>query len=218
MLAKRFLIILLITGLVQSAVAQYRYGLSAGVNFSSLTGKDFSATDFPKIGITAGFFYEYEFKQHFSLFFEPMFEQKGASYNYNPKTGIDVYVDNRLNYMTLPVMVKIPFGGKVSYYFTSGLSLSYLADYTSEVHAYIGDIEIPNESYFPYTYKKFDAGVSLGLGFNWKEVFLDFRYIHGLRRIYDAEKDAPDIRNHIVSVKLAFSLYRKKYLPCYKKL
>jgi len=218
MLLKKYILSLLFAGIIYSGFAQYRYGITGGVNVSSLVGKDFSSTDFPKLGITAGFFYEYEFKPHFSLLFEPMFEQKGADYTYSPKTSVNVDVDNKLNYITIPLMIKNNFGRNINYYLTAGLSLSYLINYNSEVHAYLSGYEIPYDAYFPYTYKKLDAGASLGFGIMWKEIFLDFRYIHGLRRIYDAEKDAPDIRNHVISVKLAFSLYRKKYLPCYKKL
>ena len=219
MLRKTHILILLFITLPFFSPAQYRLGLSGGVTLSSLAGKDFSVTDLPKLGFTIGFFYEYEFKRNFSLLFEPLFEQKGTKYSYQPLIGIDVDVDNRLNYFTLPLMAKFNFAQHgFNYYLTTGLSLSYLADYQGEAHAYTGGFEIPSDAYFPYSYKRLDAGASIGFGFMWKEIFIDFRYIHGLRNIYDAEKDTPAIRNQIISVKLAFSLYRKRYLPCYKKL
>jgi hypothetical protein len=218
MSGRRIILLLLLSGTIYFASAQYRFGLSGGFTASSLTGKDFTATDLPKIGITIGFFYEYEFKRNFSLLFEPMFVQKGAKYTYNPRFDTQVDVDNRLNYFTVPLMAKINFPAKIDFYFTTGLSLSYLADYKSEIHAYVGGYEIPFEPFFPYTYSRIDAGASLGFGLMWKEIFLDFRYIHGLRNIYVSDENIPSIRNQIFSVKLAFSLYRKKYLPCYKKL
>ena len=218
MFIKKSILIILLACISISGFAQYRFGLSGGISVSSLTGKDFSATDFPKIGMTAGFFYEYEFKRNFSLFFEPLFEQKGAQYTYYPRFDTEVNVNNRMNYLSLPLMAKINFGRGFNYYLTTGLSLSYLLSYQSEVYAYTGGYELPADPFFPYSYNKLDAGASLGFGIMWKEVFLDFRYIHGLRNLYDAERDIPAIRNHIISVKLAFSLYRKKYLPCYKKL
>lgn len=218
MLVKKFIFLLILLGIVSFSKAQYRFGISGGTMISSLTGKDFSASDLPKIGFTAGFFYEYEFKRNFSLLFEPAFEQKGATYTFYPRFDTQVDVNNRLNYFTLPVMAKINFPGKINYYLTTGLSLSYLADFTTEIHAYTGGYELPFEPFFPYTYKRIDAGASAGFGIMWKEIFLDFRYIHGLRNIYESEDDIPSIRNHVLSIKLAFSFYRKKYLPCYKKL
>ncbi len=218
MFVKKFIFSILFLWIVSISPAQYRFGISGGTMISSMTGKDFSASDLPKIGMTLGFFYEYEFKRNFSLLFEPAFEQKGANYTYYPRYDTQVDVNNRLNYFTMPVMAKINFPGKIDYYLTTGLSLSYLADFKSEIHAYTGGYELPFEPFFPYTYNRIDAGASVGFGIMWKEIFLDFRYIHGLRNIYNSEKDIPSIRNHAFSVKLAFSLYRKKYLPCYKKL
>ncbi|MCF6239990.1 MAG: PorT family protein [Bacteroidales bacterium] len=218
MFVKKIILIILLSAVIPNLTAQYRFGLSGGSMISSLTGNDFTATDLPKIGVTFGFFYEYEFKRNFSLLFEPMFAQKGAKYTFYPRFDTQVDVDNRLNYFTIPVLAKINFPGKIDYYLTTGLSLSYLADYKSNIHAYVGSYELPFEPFFPYSYNKMDAGASFGFGIMWKEIFLDFRYIHGLRNIYDSKEDIPSIRNQVLSVKLAFSLYRKKYLPCYKKL
>lgn len=218
MLFKKYILIILLSSLSIVALGQFRFGISAGTTISSFTGKDFKATDFPHIGFTVGFFYEYEFKRNFSIMFEPLFEQKGAEYSYYPLHDTEVRVNNHLDYFSLPVMVKIPFGRIVHYYLTSGLSLSVLANYQSEEHAYLHGYEIPSESFFPFSYKNLDANASLGFGIMWKEIFLDFRYVHGLRNIYKSDKEVPSIRNHLVSAKLAFSLFRKRYLPCYKKL
>jgi hypothetical protein len=202
---------------VQTNTAQYRFGLSGGLTLSSHVGKDFTDTDFPKIGMSLGFFYEHELNRKLSLLFDPAFVQKGANYTFYPRNDIYVTVNNSFDYFVLPFMLKLNFGVKLNCYLATGLAPGWLLNYKSEVKAYINDFEVPPDPFFPYTYNRFDAGISVGGGIMWKEIFLDVRYVQGTRNIYDAD-DIPSIRNHMVSVKLAFSLYRKKNLPCYKKI
>ena len=203
--------------LIQETNAQYRFGLSGGLTLSSHVGKDFTDTDFPKMGIAMGFFYEHELNRKLSLLIEPSFVQKGANYTFYPRTDIYVTVNNSFDFMVLPVLLKLNFARRVNYYLTTGLAPGWLINYESDVKAYINEYEVPPDPFFPYTYNRFDVGISIGGGIMWKEIFLDFRYVQGTRNIYDAD-DIPSIRNHMISVKLAFSLYRKKNLPCYKKI
>jgi len=213
---------------VQSSTAQYRFGLSGGLTVSSHTGKDFSSSDFPKMGMVLGFFYEREINGTISLLFEPSYEQKGADYAFYPRFDTKVTVNNELDYFTLPLMLKANFSKRkgynrkasffrqMNYYITGGLSISYLASHKNEVHAYENDFEIDAGPFFPYTFNNTDAGVSIGGGIMWREIFLDLRYVHGIRNLYDGQ-NIPTIRNHMISLKLAFSLYWKKNLPCNKK-
>jgi len=218
MLRKQVLLSAIIFGFfIQTITAQYRFGLSGGVTLSSYVGKDFTDTDFPKIGMALGFFYEHELNRKLSLLIDPAFVQKGANYTFYPRNDIYVTVNNSFDYFVLPFMLKLNFGVKVNYYLATGLAPGWLLNYKSEVKAYINEYEVPPDPFFPYTYNRFDAGISIGGGIMWKEIFLDVRYVQGTRNIYDAD-DIPSIRNHMVSVKLAFSLYRKKNLPCYKKI
>lgn len=207
---------ILLFAFVQSSTAQYRFGLSGGLTVSSHTGKDFSATDFPKIGMAVGFFYEREINRTISWVIEPSFEQKGADYSFYPRFDTRVTVDNDLNYFTLPVMLKANFGRKINYYVTGGTALSYLYGHKSEVHAYENDFEIDAGSFFPYSFNAIDVSLSIGGGIMWKEIFLDLRYVYGVKNFYSGN-NVPDIRNHMLSLKLAYSLYRKKNTPCYKR-
>lgn len=218
MLRKQLILSTIILGFFTQAItAQYRFGLSGGITLSSHVGKDFTDTDFPKIGMALGFFYEHELNRKLSLLIDPSFVQKGANYTFYPRNDIHLTVNNSFDYFVLPVLLKLNFGSRIHYYLATGLAPAWLISYKSEVKAYINDYEVPPGPFFPYTYNWFDAGISIGGGIMWKEIFLDVRYVQGTRNIYDAD-DIPSIRNHMVSVKLAFSLYRKKNVPCYKKI
>ena len=201
---------------IQPSAAQFRFGLSGGLTVSSHTGKDFSATDLPKFGMTFGFFYEREINEIVSIVIEPSFEQKGTEYTYYPKSNTTVTVDDKLNYTTIPIMLKANLGNKINYYITGGLALSYLNKYSSNVHAYFNEFEIDASPFLPYTYNNMDASISVGAGIMWREIFFDLRYVLGIRSIYNGD-NVPDIRNHMVSLKLAFSLYRKRNIPCHKR-
>ena len=196
--------------------AQFRFGLTGGLTVSSHTGKDFSATDIPKFGMTFGFFYEREFNKIVSIVVEPSFEQKGSEFTYFPKSNTKVTVDAELDYITIPIMLKANFGHNINYYLTGGLALSYLNKYSSDVHAYFKEFEIDSSPFFPYSYDNIDASVSIGGGIMWREIFFDLRYVLGIRSLYGG-KNVPDIRNHMLSLKLAYSLQRQKYVPCHKR-
>lgn len=218
MLQKQIILVFILFGsFVQSNTAQYRFGLTGGLTLSSHVGRDFSDTEFPKMGMALGFFYEHELNRKLSLLIEPSFVQKGANYTFYPRNDIYVTVNNSFNYFVLPVLLKLNFKSKVNYYLAAGLAPGWLANYESEVKAYINDYEVPPGPFFPYTYNRFDTGIVLAAGLMWKEIFFELRYVQGTRNIYDAD-DIPSIRNHMISFKLAFSLYHKKNLPCYKKI
>ena len=219
---------ILIFVLVQASNAQYRFGLLGGLTFSSHTGKDFTATDLPKMGMTLGFYYEGEFNRTISLVVAPSFEQKGASYSFEPRYDTRVDVNDELDYFTIPLMLKAnfshranynrkaSFGRQMNYYVKGGISLSYLVSSSNEVHAYENDFEISPDPFFTYSFNDIDASVSIGGGVMWREIFLDIRYIHGIRNLYSGN-DVPIIRNQIISMTLAFSLYHKKNVACRKR-
>ncbi|MEN8121973.1 MAG: outer membrane beta-barrel protein [Bacteroidota bacterium] len=213
---------------VKTSNAQYRFGLFGGLNISSHTGKDFTTTDFPKTGMTAGFFYEREIDKTLSWVIAPSFEQKGAKYTFEPRFDTRVEVNNDLDYFTLPLLLKAnfskrpnynrkaSFGRQMNYYVTGGISLSYLISHPNEVHTFENDVEIDSGPFFPYSYNNVDASISIGGGVMWREIFIDLKYIHGIRNLYSG-KNVPVIRNHIISLTLAYSLYHKKNVPCRKR-
>ncbi len=222
------LFLLLTLLLAQFANAQFRYGIIGGTNISNHTGSDFSSENSFIFGWSLGFFFEHEINGIISIVTEPSFNQKGANYTDYPRFDTEVFVDNKLNYIDLPLLLKAnfnkrsnynrkeTFGQQMNYYLIVGTSLSYLIQYQNEVQAYQNDFEINSDPFFPYTFSKIDASVSIGGGVMWKEIFIDIRYHHGLRAIYDSD-NVPDIRNHMLSIRLAFSLYRKRNVPCRKR-
>lgn len=225
--------LIMLLAVFKPLAAQYRFGLSGGVIASNHVGDDFVTTDFPKIGMALGFFYEAEINQTMSLLVEPSFEQKGAVYSFEPRFDTKVNVDSDLDYFTLPLMIKANFSSKpglgaksnfgkknrsrknpryrsrVNYYLTGGISLSYLVSSKNEVHTFQNGVEIDSSPFFPYSFSKIDASVSIGGGVMWKEIFIDLRYARGLRSVFEGQ-NVPEVRNHVVSVKLAYSLYRQK--------
>ncbi|OQX96174.1 MAG: hypothetical protein B6I20_14745 [Bacteroidetes bacterium 4572_117] len=214
--------------IVQTITAQYRLGITSGLNVSNHTGKDFPSTNIPRIGYAFGFFYEHRINSIISIVAEPLYEQKGAEYTDYPRFDTRVTVNGEFDYLTVPLMIKASFSKRpnnnrkakfteqLSYYITGGLSISYLSSYSNEVHAYDNDFEINSDTFFPYTYNNIDVSVSVGGGVMWREIFLDLRYIHGMSSLYKGS-NVPEIRNHLISLKLAFVLFGKKVIPCRKR-
>jgi hypothetical protein len=164
--------------------------------------------------VTAGFFYEREINLSFCVGTEINYEQKGTFYNEYPRTSAVISVDSRSNYLTLPVFAKLYFGKKADFYLYGGLSASYQLSIEDSVRTTENGFEIGSEQYFPYTYKKWDASLTGGLGFNIRKFSIDIRYHHGLVNIYEGN-NVPVIRNSFISASIARTLFKKYSLNCF---
>lgn len=206
--------LLLFVFTTSSLFAQYKFGLQGGVGISNYVGKDFTSTYDPKMGITAGIFFEREINLTLSVGAELNYEQKGTYYEFLPREATIVYVDSRLSYVSLPIIIKAYFGNKANYYIYTGLTPSYLTNSELTRHATELGFEISSDPFFPYKINTWDAAVTAGFGLNFYEIILDIRYHHGIVNIYEGH-NVPNIRNHFISATLGFTLYKKKVIKCF---
>jgi hypothetical protein len=94
------------------------------------------------------------------------------------------------------------------------LSGGYLLNSESTAKATEYGYVIDTAPFFPYTFRKYDATLSGGFGFNISKVNLDIRYHHGLLNVYDG-KNVPSIRNSFITATLGITLYKKGVLNCF---
>jgi hypothetical protein len=118
-------ILLLVPG---TAAAEGAIGFFGGLNRSNLSGDALPKTSYtPRLGAAAGALGEFNLTEDVRLSFQPMFIQRGSGIAFsvpNQKEERDS-LDLRLNYITLPVLVKIISGNEKTYA-TGGLNLGYL--------------------------------------------------------------------------------------------
>lgn len=196
--------------------AQKRIGVLGGLSLSSYTGSDFPKKYVPNIGIAAGFFIEEDITHPVSIVVEANIEQKGVKYQYDPRPLTEVKINSKLNYFSIPILIKTEFGRKLGYFAYIGPALSLLFSHSCTASAIENGHEIEWQPYFNYSFVKFDTGLAVGVGMVYKEIFFDLRYVHGAKNLYDG-KNVPDIRNHMITVKMGFSLYKRKLSRCYQK-
>jgi len=210
----KFFVVFLAFFISVEAGAQYKFGIQGGVGISNYVGKDFSSKNDPKMGITAGIFFEREINLTLSVGAELNYDQKGTFYEFFPREATIVYVDSRLNYISVPIIMKAYFGQKANYYIYTGLTPSYLKSHTLSHSATEYGYSIASEPFFPYTINNWDAAVTVGFGLNFYEIILDIRYHHGIVNIYEGH-NVPSIRNQFLSATLGFSIYKKKVVKCF---
>lgn len=216
----RHIILLLIFSSSILVTAQKRIGVLGGISLSSYTGKDFPNTYVPNIGIAAGFFIEGVITHPVSIIVEANVEQKGVKYRYYPLPTTEVKINSKLNYLSVPILIKLElgdkYGSKFAYYTYAGPVMSYMLSHSFSASATEGEYEILWQPFFDYTFVKFDPGLAIGVGAVYREIFFDLRYVHGVKNIYDGE-NIPDIRNHMITAKVGFSLYKRKKSRCYNR-
>jgi hypothetical protein len=199
---------------VVSINAQYKYGVYGGMGVSNYVGKDFSSVNDPKIGITFGAFYEREINLTMSFGFELTYEKKGTYYDYFPREATVVSVDSRMDYISLPFLMKAYYGRNANFYIYGGVTGSYMLNHSLSHSATEYGYPISSETFFTYKLNNWDASIIAGFGFNVHEIILDIRYHHGVVNIYEGH-NVPSIRNHFLSVALGYSIFKKIDNRCY---
>ncbi len=138
----------------------------------------------------------------FSIQPELLYVQKGY------KIGEDeAYLKGKSNYLEVPVLAKIGFGGEqVRGFVTGGPTLGYWTGGKSTVK--FGDMEDSEDYEFEDEDNRLELGASFGIGAAYKvgagELNLDVRYGLGFSSLYEAEGNEPKTRNRVFGVSLAY--------------
>jgi len=172
------ILLLLISFLNYSQNSNIKFGIHAGLNYSTFYGYNIPAafdpvySESPAFAFLGGINIEYQIKEKLSLKFELNYERKSQkgdnnieitdtndytkSYNFTSKKNND--------YLVLPIMVKYNFGNKNSFFVNGGPFIGYLlkSNFTNDLE----DIEGINNDTDDTTdlNSKTDFGLAIGLG------------------------------------------------------
>ena len=184
-------------GLAQELVTA---GLKAGLNLSTLAGKDAdNATVTPRF--MGGLFLSVKPSRRFGLQAEANYNQKGAKV----RNGILTTSQLQLTYLEVPIMARFLYagGGRTLRYLSTGPSFNLLLNARNT---------FLREPVVTQQYQRFDFGWSAGGGLEIdlenKWWIIDLRYTHGLLNLTNEAK-SPVMQNAVftVSMALGFELY-----------
>ncbi|MDB5234565.1 MAG: hypothetical protein JWR44_1558 [Hymenobacter sp.] len=175
----------LLAGVVGAASAQdIRFGVKAGVNYSTITADNTDGIQ-SKIGLQAGGLVNFGLSDLISIQPEVLYSQKG----YQSEEDSDVKV--KMNYIDIPVMVKVNAGGL---FFEAGPQLGILAG--AKLTDGSTDVDIKEGL------NTVDFGYAVGLGYQLESgPMLGLRYNGGISNISKNGSDDDKARNS------AFQLY-----------
>ena len=162
----------LLAGISATAQAQATFGLKAGATLTNFMGDDVSDDSDNKLGFLVGGVANFAVNDMFSVQPEVLFSQKGAQSDAGDETA-----KFNLNYVDVPVMVKVSTGDNGSgLFFELGPQFGFLVSSKATLGDESEDIEGLN---------KFDFGYAAGLGYQL-EGGLNFglRYNGGITNVY----------------------------------
>ncbi|MBL3656896.1 porin family protein [Fulvivirga sediminis] len=199
-------VLLMLVGVKQASAQEARSGIKGGLNLSNLYVDDVDDENV-RVGFTAGVYTQLMLGESFAIQPELLYATKGASTEYgsNDVFDIDGKADFNLNYIELPVLATFKLGDAVD--INVGPYVSYLVGTSID-----SDDDIFGENSYDLDrddFKKFDYGLSGGVGFNFSAITLGARYNYGLAEIADsddAEFFLGDAKNSSATVFVAFNL------------
>ncbi|HEX8350685.1 MAG TPA: porin family protein [Hymenobacter sp.] len=175
----------LLVGIVSAASAQeVRFGLKAGVNYSTFTGDDDENLE-SKIGLQAGLLANFGLSDMISIQPEVLYSQKGTQ---NKDNSDDKF---KFNYIDVPVLVKVNAGGL---FFEGGPQVGFLA--SAKLTDGTTDVDVKEG------FNTVDFGYAVGLGYQVDSgPMIGLRYNGGITNIVKDGDDDSKVRNS------AFQLY-----------
>jgi hypothetical protein len=116
------------------------------------------------IGFSGGVTFQYNLDKTISLRTNLSYERKGCAIKDLPMMfSSNKTFHYRLNYITMPILVRASFGKKTHFFVNAGPYFGYLAQTIIEISNDIGEKEKLVDTDNPYL-KKWDFGISAGLG------------------------------------------------------
>jgi len=167
------------------ADAQFHVGLMGGLNYSNLKAQednpfDANPDDFKKLTVSAmGAVLDIELHKYLSLRIEPMYLQKGSSYE-EPNDEKVLY---KLSYFEMPFFLKVAYPTAVTPYIIAGPTFGFLLSAEAEVEmgeiTGVADVKEIAES------TDFGFGIGAGVSYDFSKfsVFLEGRYLIGRKNV-----------------------------------
>jgi hypothetical protein len=165
---KLYFILTLLLPLVATAQNELKYGINAGLTLSDIRGNEYADEAKYCFNYLAGVSVEIPISEKLSFLTSLNFEKKSYTRKRNIvpqapipnpdiKTGIVRYTST-LNYISLPVNLKVYLGSKKNFYLTGGVFVAYMVDAKLKIGGEKSDVDIYE------SYKTLDRGINLGLG------------------------------------------------------
>ncbi len=193
---KKIFLFLFTAILFSSVSAQMKIGYKAGVNFSNIKreiGDGYSVLP----GFNTGVFTNIYFSDKYFLDVELLYSAKG----YKSKLIPAGTTRNRLDYLSLPVLVGLNVGKKID--FVLGPEINYL----TKAVIINKNNRITNTNF----YQKFDIGIDAGVGYNLsKKIKLEARYNYGLSKLVKVYSEGGEVFyskylfNRVIQIDMAY--------------
>lgn len=189
-------------------------GVKGGIEFSRVFFHPGVNQKLP-IGGTAGVMFRYVEENHFGIVAELDWEQRGWEEDFNKNGIVSPFKYRRtLNYIQIPVLAHIYFGGRGRFYLNIGPEIGFFVGESTKANFNPADINsIPD---FPTSNRmntqmtldvknKVDYGISGGLGGEFfanqkHSVCLEARFYYGLGNIFSAKRVDPFSSSNSMSV------------------
>ncbi|MDX5420330.1 MAG: PorT family protein [Hymenobacteraceae bacterium] len=183
------LTIIFFSALLSAEAQYYRYGVKAGGGFSTAVGEDAPSDQINHLaGIHGAFVFSYEFASRLAVQPELHYSRKGFvydSYIRNTASGTALTGDLRLDYIELPLMIKLQ---KAALFVEAGPYMGYLLNVGNEVNVVSSDpaidppIVFERQDFSRDDFNSFDVGYAVGGGLMLETgFFLNVRNTGSLR-------------------------------------
>lgn len=142
------------------------------------------------------------------------FDQMGSK-NEGDADGEKVSLEQRLNYLTMPILATFNLG-YTNFQLKGGVNLSYLLNAKvkyedSTIPAGMTDSNPEADYYVHYedtntgVFHRFNMGFALGASYEWRNIILDARYNFGLSNVYKRD-NKPSTRSFWLTLGYGFTL------------
>jgi hypothetical protein len=168
------------------------FGIKAGLNMANIYGDNGESYDM-RIGFHGGIFAEFYLSERLGLQPELQYSMQGSKAKVE---GFDATL--KLDYINLPVLLKIYFGSKRAFSLDAGLQFGTLV--SSKYSVSVGDASV-SASDSDIVDNKFDAGIAIGVSYKFAERFhAGFRVNTSVTKLFDDFSD----RNGVGQLFLGF--------------
>lgn len=220
----RFCVLFLLMTCVGASFAQSDKKFKTEWNFGVNAGETFSSVDFlPRIktkllqGKTFGVSFRYMSENHFGLIGEVNYIQQGWKQDFVETDSIYAY-SRPVNYLEIPILTHIYFGGKARFVFNFGPKVGFKVSEKEKMNTALtqllasGDTTTLSvtEQYGKTVEKNFDYGLVVGTGMELRtkigNFVLEGRYYFGLGDLFNSTKSDYFSRsaNRVISAKLTY--------------
>lgn len=204
---KRFMLVFAMLAMVMTISAQMNLGIKGGVNMSNFYGDDITNNNV-KIGFHIGLAADYDFAYNSAIQTGLFFTTKGVKYSSSVGEASGDVTINPM-YLQLPVhyayKIDVTPGTRVVLH--AGPYAAYGVGGKSKLSGSVGEVGAETESDIfgdDGFFKRFDAGLGLGVGAEFGPLLLDLGWDMGLINIEDSNDGDVKNQNAYLSVGYKF--------------